>query len=198
MFCAGTSSTSRTLRLHLSLAGARCQPTNTFHLHPQFVPARFLPRISRAPGLARDEARIHQHHGRLGSERVIDDNPPLFRKELLREDPSHGSKRFAEEGVHPPVMRQILVSRLCAGCCVPRHSNLQFVFGGTIVAYNVAAYLTERDTQYWASRLRATKLWQVAAATSEDMRRARMFQLAKVRLILFHDTGSYGLIRAHA
>ena len=59
---------------------------------------------------------------------------------------------------------------------------LKFVIGGTVVAFNVAAYLTERDTEYWANRLRATRLWQVAAASSEDMRRARMFQLAKVSM----------------
>ena len=63
------------------------------------------------------------------------------------------------------------------------NSSQQFVVGGTLVAFNAAAYFTERDTQYWTNRLRATKLWQVAAASSEDMRRARMFQLAKVRTL---------------
>lgn len=108
-----------------------------------------------------------------------------FRKGILNEDPSYGSGKFAEGGHHPPVLRQVLVSmNLNSNLESLTHllTSLKFVIGGTVVAFNVAAYLTERDTEYWANRLRATRLWQVAAASSEDMRRARMFQLAKVSM----------------
>lgn len=104
-----TTNTSRILRVHLSLARARCHSSNSLLIRPQFIAARFLPRIARAHGTTSDDARTQERLSPVHGKGVAEDTSLSFRRELIRDDPSLGSKRFAEEAEPPQVMRQVLV-----------------------------------------------------------------------------------------
>ena len=57
----------------------------------------------------------------------------------------------------------------------------QFFVAGTFLAFNIAAVYTDADTEYWQNALNGTKWFGAAAVSSDDIRRAKHFDLAKVR-----------------
>jgi hypothetical protein len=61
---------------------------------------------------------------------------------------------------------------------------VQFFTFGSFVAFSVAAKLTNYDTSYWAQKLSlGSSIWIMGPPGSDQMRKARYFEYAKVRFI---------------
>lgn len=61
---------------------------------------------------------------------------------------------------------------------------LQFFTLGSFVAFSVAAKLTNYDTSYWAQKLSlGSSIWIMGPPGSDQMRKARYFEYAKVSFI---------------
>ena len=62
---------------------------------------------------------------------------------------------------------------------------MQFFTFGSFVAFSIAAKLTNYDTSYWAQKLSlGSSIWIIGPPGSDQMRKARYFVYAKVRLML--------------
>lgn len=60
----------------------------------------------------------------------------------------------------------------------------QFFTFGSFVAFSVAAKLTNYDTSYWAQKLSlGSSIWIMGPPGSDQMRKARYFEYAKVCFI---------------
>ena len=61
---------------------------------------------------------------------------------------------------------------------------MQFFTFGSFVAFSIAAKLTNYDTSYWAQKLSlGSSIWIMGPPGSDQMRKARYFEYAKVRLM---------------
>ena len=59
---------------------------------------------------------------------------------------------------------------------------MQFFTFGSFVAFSIAAKLTNYDTSYWAQKLSlGSSIWIMGPPGSDQMRKARYFEYAKVR-----------------
>ena len=62
--------------------------------------------------------------------------------------------------------------------------RVQFFTFGSFVAFSIAAKLTNYDTSYWAQKLSlGSSIWIMGPPGSDQMRKARYFEYAKVRLM---------------
>lgn len=110
---------------------------------------------------------------------------PSFRGAVAR---ANTIKSFSEEVKHPSIRNQIAVSfSVCRKSCFALSSLtsfFQFFLFGSFVVYSLAAKQTNNDTAYWTKRLceSGNLLFKVRPPTSEEMRRARYYDLGKVRL----------------
>ena len=60
----------------------------------------------------------------------------------------------------------------------------QFFTFGSFLAFSVAAKLTNYDTSYWAQKLSlGSSIWIMGPPGSDQMRKARYFEYAKVRFV---------------
>ena len=61
---------------------------------------------------------------------------------------------------------------------------MKFFTFGSFVVFSVAAKLTNYDTNYWAQKLSlGSSIWIMGPPGSDQMRKARYFEYAKVRFM---------------
>ena len=107
-----------------------------------------------------------------------------FRDELVK---STSPKSFSDRVRYPGVRNQVLVSEIggsVSASCVLNELHVQFFTFGSFVAFSIAAKLTNYDTSYWAQKLSlGSSIWIMGPPGSDQMRKARYFEYAKVRLM---------------
>ena len=69
---------------------------------------------------------------------------------------------------------------------------IQFFAVGSLLTFSIAAQAANMDTAHWHTRLKdsGTLVWKLRDPTSDEMRRARYYELGKVRLRV-HRTSDY-------
>lgn len=119
---------------------------------------------------------------RLPENRTFRPSYPSFREEVAK---TSTVKSFSQEVKHPSIRNQVFVRLPHIQCilllCVILNM-FQFFLFGSFVVYSLAAKQTNNDTAYWTKRLSESGniLFKVRPPTSEEMRRARYYDLGKV------------------
>ena len=105
-----------------------------------------------------------------------------FRDELVR---STSPKSFSDHVRYPGIRNQILVSRVespVSELVILSEPRTQFFTFGSFVAFSIAAKLTNYDTSLWSQKLSlGSSVWIMGPPGSDQMRKARYFEYAKVR-----------------
>ncbi|KLO17916.1 hypothetical protein SCHPADRAFT_867276 [Schizopora paradoxa] len=111
--------------------------------------------------------RVNERNPQITGEHLshrLESRTPSFKEELLKDDPTYDMKTFMRSLNKPKIGRQIL-----------------FATTGMCLSFILAAVFSEEDTEHWKEALESAKGWSLTgmSVSSEDMRRARQFSLAK-------------------